>query len=187
MTARKTPLEVVEDTPTPVEEGYEPPTDPSPDEDIERILPGPGEPVTLESGTLVFINPLKLREFLAMLKIVTRGAAMALGSVQLDVTDEAFGQSMISLFLFAIPEAEEEAVDFVRLMVRPYGPHSGAFGSDEELIRATRELDIELDNPSLEDLFTIIEVVINRESKDLRRLGKRLSNALAYAQKTGQV
>lgn len=161
----------------------EEPSDPQPSEDIERLLPSPGDPFTLADGTRVVANELKLKEFLGLLKIVTRGAAIALGEVRLDATDEAFSQSLISLFLFAIPEAEEEAADFLRLMVRPAGP----FKNREDEQAANASLDLLMLNPDLEDLFTIIEIVINNEGKDLRRLGKRLGKALEFAQRTGQI
>lgn len=165
--------------PTPPSESTTPP---SPAEDIERILPNPGEPFALESGLQVVANPLKLRELLALLKIITRGAAIALGELNFNSTDSNFQQQMISLFIFAIPEAEDEAADFIRLMVRPAGP----FADEDARVAAQIKLDEELLNPSLEDLFSIIEIVIHNEGGDLRRLGKRLMNTIAFAQKTGQ-
>jgi hypothetical protein len=164
------------------EEAYEAPAQPKPAEDVQRLLPDPSAPVELANGSKVRIKSLKLREFLAMLKIVTRGAAMAMGSVRLDTNDEDFAQSLISLFLFAIPEAEEEAVDFIRLMVEPVGPFA-----DGEREAAEAKLFEDLDNPELEDIVTIVEGVIQREGKDLRALGKRLSAMLEVAKKTGQV
>lgn len=167
---------------TKLEEAYEAPQQPKPEEDVQRLVPDPGAPVTLENGSRVIIKPLKLREFLAMLKIVTRGAAMAMGSVRLDTNDEDFAQSLISLFLFAIPEAEDEAVDFIRLMVQPAGP----FAEGEQEAAAIKLFD-DLENPELEDIVTIIEGVIRRDGKDLRALGKRLGGMLEIARKTGQV
>ena len=162
---------------------FEPPSDPNPDEDVERLLPSPGEPFPLVDGTQVIANDLRLKEFLGLLKIVTRGAAVALGEVRLNTNDEEFAQSLVSLFIFAIPEAEEEAADFLRMMVRPAGP----FESPEAEARAQADLDALMINPDLEDMFSIIEVVITTEGKDLRRLGKRLGKALEFAQRTGQV
>lgn len=164
-------------------ESYEEPADPSPGEEIERLVPSPGEPFELSDGTKVVANELRLREFLGLLKIVTRGAALAMNEVRLNTNDDDFAQSLISLFIFAIPEAEDEAADFVRMMVRPAGPFDDA--KDEAAARTA--LDEHMVNPDLEDLFSIIEIVITNEGKDLRRLGKRLGKALEFAQKTGQV
>lgn len=164
------------------EDNYEAPKGPTAAEDVQRLTPDPGAPVDLANGTKVRIRPLKLREFLAMLKIVTRGAAMAMGSVRLDTNDEEFAQSLISLFLFAIPEAEDEAVDFIRLMVEPVGPF--AEGERETAEQALFEY---LENPELEDLVTVVEGVVAREGKDLRSLGKRIGKMLEVARKTGQV
>ena len=191
-TSRPHPSQPVDPTPAPAVAGegllqaYEPPKDPSPDDEVDRLLPDPDKPVTLDDGTLVQIKPLRLREFLAMLKIVTRGAAIAMGQIRLDARDEDFMQSMIAMFLFAIPEAEEEAIDFIRIMVEP----AKAYGdSDEERAQRAQDqdkLDVYLNSPSLDDTFTVIENIIHREGSDLRRLGKRLTSALAFAQKTGQ-
>lgn len=167
-------------------QAYEPPKDPSPDEEVGRILPDPNEPVTLENGSKVRINPLRLREFLAMLKIVTRGAAIALGQIRLDARDEDFAQSMIAMFLFAIPEAEDEAVAFIKVMVAPAEDFGDSEAEQERRVQVQDELDTYLNSPGLDDTFTVIENIIHREGPDLRRLGKRLMSALAFAQKTGQ-
>jgi hypothetical protein len=169
------------------EKEFVPPTEPRPEEDIERLVPDPTKPFELTSGFWVETNRLRLREFLAMLKIVTRGAAMAMGSVRLNTDDEDFMQSMVSLFLFAIPEAEDEAVDFIRMMVKPVKPSGAVFANDDERVQYEQKLTEELDNPELEDMVTIIETVIRREGKDLRSLGKRLSGMLEVARKTGQI
>jgi hypothetical protein len=166
-----------------VSETFVEPSQPTANDEVERLLPSKGEPFELVDGTRVIANDLRLKEFLGMLKIVTRGAAIALGEVRLNTNDEDFQQSLISLFLFAIPEAEEEAADFLRLMVRPAGP----FPNPVAEIEAVTALDVNMSNPELEDMFTIVEVVVNNEGKDLRRLGKRLGKALEFAQKTGQV
>jgi hypothetical protein len=105
-----------------------------------------------------------------------------MGSVRLDTNDEDFAQSLISLFLFAIPEAEDEAVDFIRLMVEPVGPFA-----EGERETAEEKLFGDLENPELEDIVTIVEGVIQREGKDLRALGKRLGTMLEVARKTGTV
>jgi len=124
-----------------------------------------------------------LRELLTALKIVTRGAVMSMGNVRFDANDEAFVQSMIGLFLFAIPEADEEVIEFLRVMLEPAGP----FGSKEERQKAAEDLYEALDNPDLEDVVTVIETVVRRESQDLRGLGKRLQSMMTFAQKTGQI
>lgn len=164
-------------TPPRVDEG------PSAADEVERIVPDPKAPITLADGTRVIAKPLRLRELLAALKIVTRGAAMSMGGIQFDLNDEAFVQSMLGLFLFAVPEADEEVVDFLQKMVEPCGP----FVSDEERETARTHVAEILENPDLEDVFLIVETVVRRESKDLRGLGKRLENMMKFAQKTGQL
>lgn len=172
-------------TPTRVDEEFpvEETTSPSAADEVERLVPDPKKPFTLSDGTRVVAKPLKLRELLAALKIVTRGATMAMGGIRFDLNDEAFIQSMLGLFLFAIPEAEEEVVEFLQVMLEPAGP----FATKEEKQNAQDRLEEVLDNPDLEDVLSVVEAVIRRESKDLRSLGKRLENMLSIAQKTGQI
>lgn len=169
------------------------PVDPDPHEDIERILPGPGEPFELVSGRKVIANPLKLRGFLAMLRIITRGATMLLGELRMDRGDSEFIKTLINMLLFSIPESPDEVADFLRVMVRPAelpdddkSPGKDAEGNalPSPRTQAILDLDAEFDDPELDDMVTIIEVVIRNEGSDLRRLGKRLQSALEFAQKT---
>jgi hypothetical protein len=159
---------------------YDPPDDPTPEEDVERLLPKRGEPFPLESGMRVVINPLKLRGFLAMLKIITRGASVLMGEIRLNTGDEDFMQSMMKLFVFAIPESPDEVSDFLYVMVSP----AEKFDDPEKQAEAQKALAYEFDDPDLGDVITIAEMIIRTEGADLRRLGKRLQSALAFAQKT---
>lgn len=170
----------------PAQPAQQAPAPPSPEEDVQRLLPDPNLPFALADGTQVVARHLRLREFLSMLKIITRGASMALGSVPLNVNDENFASSLVSLFIFAIPEAEDEAVDFVRKIVDPAPPQGGWGRDDNARIQAESVLDSTLANPDLEDMLSIIETVIRKEGPDLRRLGKRLQDAMTFMQRTGQ-
>lgn len=156
---------------------------PEPTEDVERLLPDPNLPFELTDGTMVVARHLKLREFLSMIKIVTRGASMAMGSIPLNVNDENFQQSLIMLFIFAIPEAPDEASDFVRQIVDP-APPEGGWESPEKQVQASLHLDELMLNPDPEDLISVIETVIRKEGPDIRRLGKRLTDAMALMQRT---
>lgn len=154
-----------------------------PSEDVERLLPDPNEPFALEDGTMVVARHLKLREFLAMLKIVTRGASMALSQIRLDINDPNFQQTLITMFLFAIPEAPDEASEFVRAVIDPAVP-PGGWKTPEDSVAAETHLDELMFNPDLGDLIGVIETVIRKEGPDIRRLGKRLTDAMTLAQRT---
>jgi hypothetical protein len=156
--------------------------DPVKDE-ITALLETPNGPFELSSGTRVVVRQLKLREFLSLLRIVTRGAAPALGSVSLDFDNPTqFVQSLFGVVLFAIPEATEETVEFVQTVVEP----ADLKGLDAKAALAKREALIdELFNPELEDLINIVAVVVASEGADLQKLGKRLKTMFGVASKMG--
>lgn len=149
--------------------------------ETDRLDPEPIE-LRLLSGTEFDLEPLKLRQFLRLLKIVSRGAADVLDSTTLDFEDPAaFVQTFLGLVLFSIPESEQETVEFLQSMVKPAGLTGN---SDKDLIKF-QELGDELDNPELEDTLTIIQAIIEREAEDIRSLGKRLGSMFQVAQKMG--
>jgi hypothetical protein len=154
-------------------------------------LVGNPEPVTLESGFGVQILDLKTRQLLRLLKIITTGAGPLLPSFKLyedDQTPEEFGAKLLGLIIIAIPEAEDETIDFVQSMVQPAGLRAERSKSDkianEPLWSALR---VQLENPSLDDLVTIFEEVVQREAPHIQSLGKRLSSIWTLAVKTAQV
>lgn len=158
-----------------------------PRDEVERIEPANTGPVTLSSGLEVEVVPLKLRETMKLLKIVTRGAGAVLEQLMgdLDLNDPvAFAQTLGALILLSIPEAENEVVDFVRSMVIPVGYKDM---DSKEKVEVYRSLLEELDNPELDDVISIVERVIRRESEDIRNLGKRISTAFKLASKVGEL
>ena len=166
--------------PSPVSE--EGPATPAPPRDeAERLDPQPLL-MQLESGTKFDLEPLKLRQFLRLLRIVTRGAADVLDQTRLDFEDpQAFVQTFLGMVLFSIPEAEEETVDFIKSMVVP----TDLTGNPDKDLIKVQALSRELDNPALEDTITIVQFIIEREAEYLRALGKRLGAMLRVAQKIG--
>jgi hypothetical protein len=158
-----------------------------PRDEAERIEPDVTGPVLLQSGKQVEIVPLKLRETMKLLKIVTRGAGPVLEQLMggMDLNDAgAFAQTLGALIVMSIPEAENEAVEFIQSMVRPAGFDSLP---QDQKIAQLNALMVELINPELEDVISIIERVVRRESEDIRNLGKRLSAAFKIGQKVGEI
>lgn len=160
----------------------EPSLTPAPARDeLDRMDPAPLE-MRLVSGTEFELESLKLRQFLRLLRIITRGASDVLDTTTLDMENpQEFIQTFLGMILFSIPEAEEETVDFLKSMVRP----KEMTGNPEKDLIKVRELGRELDNPELEDTITIIQVIVEREGEDLRALGKRLGTMLKVAEKLG--
>lgn len=150
--------------------------DPSAVTSLDRLDPLPNV-ITLEGGIRVNVLPLRTRQFFKLLRIVTRGGSNVLHTINLssDQTDEAFASQLIGLTVFAIPEAEEEAVTFIKAMTEAVDPAEA------------ERLEAELDNPELEDTVAILEAVLRRESSDLKALGKRLTAMFRTAEKVGAV
>lgn len=150
------------------------------DSEIERIVPDEGEPLLLVDGTKVNVRPLKLKELFAAFKIITRGAAMSMGAVSFSLmsdNQDQFAETMIALLLNAIPEADQEFCEFLRVVVDPYVPEKGWVNSKER-----DEAEVHLDNvllvdPEIEDAIDIVTTVVYRESKDIQRLGKKVASA----------
>lgn len=169
-------------------------TSPSLPSETDRLDPVP-ELIELVSGTKVQILPLKLRQLFRLMRIITRGGSAYLPMLRdaMALRDEseradALGTQLIAIALMALPEAEDEAVEFLMSVVEPEGLTPGRDKSQRSINeQLRRELSEELFNPEPEDAIAIIEAVIMREKGDLAALGKRLSAAFTMMTKTGQV
>ena len=181
---------------TPPEEDPEKKADDEPknvtlEREIEPILADPGL-VKLGSGLEVRIVRMKTREFFALMRIVTNGALPALMSMQVDfdVDDDAFLQRLLSVVVMAIPNSEQQAIDFIQQMCVPVDLNTGpkmTRAQVQENVEKQQELLAQLANPEIDDLLTIIEAIIRQESEDIQGLGKRLGQMWKLAQKTGQL
>lgn len=162
--------------------------------EIDALDPVP-EQVTLQSGTVVVLEPLKARQFFRLLRIVTHGAMPVLSDLSLlkldpDMDTQEFATKLLTLMALSIPDAEDETIDFVKSMCKPFGAIEGRKLNKQDAERNAElwgRLDIELDNPELDDLLTIVEAIVKREAGDIQALGKRLAAMFNLAEKTGQL
>lgn len=161
--------------------------------DIDRIDPPP-EVIKLKCGLEVRLLDLRTRQLFALLRIITHGAGTALTGAGIDFSDkpEIFLQKLLSVVLFSIPDAAQEAIDFLQSMVEPVDlidkmPRDLSEKEREHNISAWTEVNRELWNPDPEDTLDIIEAVVKREADDLQALGKRIRRFLELAAKTGQL
>lgn len=165
--------------------------DPEPTQDIKdisSIVPESG-PVRLSSGTYVEVHPLRTRQLFKLMKIITRGAGPLFLEMDLNFSDseEAFVGKLLGLVIIAVPEAENEAIEFLQAMTDPVGTIEG-----RRLTPADQErndtlwaaYNAALENPELEDTLDLIEVIIRRSASDIQSLGKRLRTMLPLAQAT---
>lgn len=144
--------------------------------------------VTLQSGTQVEIVPLKSRQLFKLLRILTHGVGDGLAALRFDPndTDSAFAVKLVTTLVFAIPEAEDEAIDFINSMVKPVGLIERRDLDDAAKERNSElwaKVFYELDNPELDDAITVIEAMVKKEAPNLKSLGKRLGQMFSLAMK----
>lgn len=181
---------VVEETPR--KRTRQAPQDPPPPPEVSEvaiIAAIPTGPITLSTGTQLELEPLKARQFFRLLKIVTRGAGPLLMEYPLDLDDD---QQLVirltALVAMSIPEAEDEAIDFIKSMCRPANlEESQDKAAQARNLEKYEQLSAELTNPEIDDLLMIIEAIIEREAPDLRSLGKRVRSLIDVARKAGQL
>lgn len=181
MSAKKsTTVQETPETEVPQEAVEDATQDPILDDEIERLLPGPGEPLELHDGTLVAIRPLKLKELFAAFKIITRGATMSMGALSFNIFQDSqdhMVETFIALLINAFPEADVEFCEFLRIIVEPFYPDNDA--TREELHAAHIHLDeILTEDPDIGDAIDILTVLFSREAADMQRLGKKVANAV---------
>jgi hypothetical protein len=126
------------------------------------------------------------------LKIITRGAAPIIPNLKVDgdTTAEEWTQQFLAVVMLAIPESEQETIEFIASMIKPAGLIEGRAlnKADKERNDALWDaVEKDLGNPELEDLVTIIEAIVKNEAEDLKALGKRLMGMFELARKTGQL
>jgi hypothetical protein len=146
-------------------------------EDVDALSPEP-DVITLSSGFEVRIEPLKTRGMFKLLKIVTRGGGPILMQMPLNFNDtEVFVGQLLGVIVMAIPEAEDEALEFIRFMTTPVGVDENARSKspEEEKNRELfTRLGEELSDPEIDDTISIIEKIVRNEAGDIQALGKRL-------------
>jgi hypothetical protein len=176
--APRTPQPATE--PAAPEEPASPPQDEEGDtrSELDRLAPDP-QPLTLKDGTEIQVKDLATREFLSLMRILTRGAGHLLAAIMSQTTDseEMFGQ-LLGILIIAVPEAQEETITFLRQMVEPSGIQNLP---KEAQIKSRANLWDKLENPRMGDSITIIEAILERERDDIIALGKRLAAALTAA------
>lgn len=150
--------------------------------DIDIIASEP-TPLALESGFPINVLRLKTRAMMSLLKVLTYGATDALMTLRFDqeTTEEQFTGQLLGAVILAIPEAEDETIEFIKRMVEPGDlNHNPRTKADVESNNALLEvLDAELEDPELTDLLTIVSTIITNEAPHIRALGKQLTALIA--------
>jgi hypothetical protein len=161
-------------------------------DELTTLLSDDEQRVTLSTGTVVLLERLRMRQFFRLMRIITHGAGSAIARTTLDVNDtmEHFITQLLMLILFAIPDAEQETIDFLTSMCKPDGliENRALTKLDRERnATLTAQLHAELDNPNPDDFVILLEAITRREAADLQALGKKLMAMFRMAQKAGVI
>lgn len=133
--------------------------------DIDAIVPD--EAPIVVNGIRCKVRRIKTLEFIALIRVLTAGLGSALGDVKLDFSsEETITQDLSALMLLAIPNATEEFALLLRQMVEPI----------DEGDRAAVATYL-LDNPDLDVLIDIFELIATQEKDDLSVLAGKLQAA----------
>lgn len=127
--------------------------------DVEAILPEVQE-LTV-GGVPVEVNRLKLRGFLALMNIITTGVGQNLGSVDFSADQEEMAGNLMALVVMAVPNAVDETVDFVRVVVSPVAKNDKT---------AQRKLNEALEDPELDEFMDVLAAVIEQEAPEFQAL-----------------
>lgn len=154
-----------------------------PDSELDRIDPQPLI-IKLQSGLEVQVVRMRTRQFFRFLKVLTAAGPAVIST--LNFNDPEFGARLLAVLMFAIPQAENEAVEFVQSMVRPAHLHElekrskKKLTDDQQKDNAAKwdQLSDDLFNPELRDTIDIIKAVISQEAPEMQALGKELMELL---------
>lgn len=166
----------------------------TPVSETDRLDPR-GTELVLHSGMKVRVVRLRMRQLFRLLRIITRGGAGflpilrdALTGAEEGQAAEVFGTQLLAIALMALPEAEDEAVDFFLSVCDPVDLiDRDDKQANENNAQLRQKVAKELFNPEIEDAVSIMECIVRTEREDLVALGKRLAAAWGIAAKTGQV
>jgi len=107
------------------------------------------------------VGRLRTREFFSLLRILTRGMGSGIATL---FDPEASAQDNAGRFLGAlivsVPEAETDFILLVKKLVKPIDPDKA------------EEVKAALDNPGLDVMLEIAQIVALQEAGELTRLGK---------------
>lgn len=104
-----------------------PPADQPPDTsadkqaDLQSLIPEPpGELVV--AGVPCVVNRVKTRELMLLARVVTRGIGDNMDMIDLERFEEQGEQQLLGLLVVAIPEAGDEMLDLLRVLIQPQEP-----------------------------------------------------------------
>jgi hypothetical protein len=160
--------------------------------ELDRIDP---EPVTckLSTGLVVEVVRMRTRQFFRLLRVLTHGAgpALAQGGLNFGADPGEFAGKLMTLLVMSIPDAEQEAIQFLASMCRPAGlADKSARDLTKQETASNQALwdqfNEDLHNPELDDTLDLLDVIVRREAPELQALGKKMQRMFELFRKTGQ-
>lgn len=130
--------------------------------DLEAIMPDPTEVVI--GGIPVDVNRLKLREFLALMNIITTGVGREMGNIDFRQEGEELQGQMIGLLIMALPNAIDETVVFAKAVAVAKDP------KDAKALAAA------IDNPELDEFTDLLAAVVEQELPEFEALLGKAKN-----------
>jgi hypothetical protein len=147
--------------------------------------------LTLLSGFPIKVNRIKTRALLSLMKILAHGVGDVLMQARFgpDTDPQEFAGQLLWAVVLSIPEAEDETIEFINRIVVPaqlktgprLSPGDRAWNEEQEEI-----LKEELEDPEIDDLFTIVSEVIKNEADHVLALGKQILSLLPVAKATAK-
>lgn len=144
--------------------------------------------LTLTNGAVVEVSRIKIRQLFKLLKVLSSGDTLGVISLYGDVSNEEFSKTLVFAMLTAIPEAEEESIDFIRSLVAPVVPHpEGSRLTSAQIAdnaEAMAKFSQAMENPDLDDFVDILIPVVQTEAPHIKALAKKLGALLEAQQKS---
>ena len=158
----------------PADEETEPAVETAPD--LDAILPPPlWIEIPCEDGRLIRcrMKPLRTREFFGLVRLITTAYGENLGNLfALDWSSpEAAGGAIIAVVTVAIPLATDQFLEWLRSILEPINPLEAA------------PLTEALDNPPVEDLFGLVQALMEAEWPNLSVVLGKVAGHIAGMQK----
>lgn len=133
--------------------------------DLDVILP---ETATVAVGAIKCrVRRIRTRELFMLARILTNGAGRSLQYI--DFTDDGAREQVIAALVMAVPEAPDEVLDLVKVLLHPADPVT-----EQEMAA----LQAELDNPDPDLLLDVIEVVADQEKDTISLLVGKVTRLL---------
>jgi hypothetical protein len=135
----------------------------------------PSEGQIVVAGVTCTVRRIKLRELLYAIRVLTNGMRGGLAEVEFDQLDQS---AWIGLMMSAIPNAVDEFVDLMNILIRP---PDGVAKADLERVQA------ELENPDPDLLLDLVPIVVAQEQQTFELLLGKATRLLESKKKQASV